>query len=166
MSEISFKPYFLRAVHKWCTDNHYTPEIVVIVDTKTQVPMQFIKDSKIIFNISFEATKKLEIGNDMITFSARFGGISKNIIIPISNIIAIYASENNQGMTFEVPTPDIVSSQITDQFKKPTLKLVTLTTIPTVNTKESYISMQKSSTDVKFLQKELMTGQPILIRIK
>lgn len=102
MSEISTKPYLLRAIYEWCTDNGYTPYIAVLVDGRTRVPMQFVKNGEIVLNISFEATSGLKMDNDLIHFSARFGGVSREISIPVENVIAIYARENGQGMAFEV----------------------------------------------------------------
>ncbi|MBI1890164.1 MAG: ClpXP protease specificity-enhancing factor [Burkholderiales bacterium] len=102
MPETSTKPYLLRAIYEWCGDNGYTPYIAVMVDGRTQVPMQFVKNGEIVLNISFEATSALKMDNDLIHFSARFGGVSRNISIPVDNVIAIYARENGQGMAFEV----------------------------------------------------------------
>ena len=102
MSETSTKPYLLRALYEWCTDNGYTPYIVVAVDASTRVPMEFVKNGEIVLNISFEATGNLKMDNDWITFKARFGGIAREIEIPVDNVSAIYARENGQGMAFEV----------------------------------------------------------------
>ncbi|MFJ3047547.1 ClpXP protease specificity-enhancing factor [Herbaspirillum chlorophenolicum] len=103
MPEVSTKPYLLRAIYEWCTDNGFTPHIAVVVDGRTRVPMQFVKNGEIVLNISFEATSSLKMENDSISFSARFGGVSKDILIPVENVIAIYARENGQGMAFEAP---------------------------------------------------------------
>jgi stringent starvation protein B len=103
MSEISTKPYLLRAIYEWCTDNGYTPYLAALVDGQTQVPMQFVKNGEIVLNISFNATSGLKMENDFIRFSARFGGVSRDILVPVENVIAIYARENGQGMAFEVP---------------------------------------------------------------
>ena len=102
MSETSTKPYLLRALYEWCTDNGFTPYIVVSVDAYTRVPMEFVKNGEIVLNISFEATGNLKMDNDLITFKARFGGVSRSIEIPVDNVSAIYARENGQGMAFEV----------------------------------------------------------------
>jgi stringent starvation protein B len=102
MSEISTKPYMLRAIYEWCTDNGYTPHIAVAVDAQTQVPMQFVRNGEIVLNISFDATSGLKMDNDLINFSARFGGVARQISVPVANVIAIYAQENNQGMAFDV----------------------------------------------------------------
>jgi len=104
MPEVSTKPYLLRAIYEWCTDNGYTPHIAVVVDASTRVPMQFVKNGEIVLNISFEATSGLKMDNDFINFSARFGGVSRDISVPVENVIAIYARENGQGMAFEAPS--------------------------------------------------------------
>lgn len=102
MSEISTKPYLLRAIYEWCTDNGYTPYLAAAVDTRTRVPREFVKNGEIVLNISFAATSGLKMENDFIYFNARFGGISREIAIPVENVVAIYARENGQGMAFEV----------------------------------------------------------------
>ncbi|ANB74138.1 ClpXP protease specificity-enhancing factor [Paraburkholderia phytofirmans] len=102
MQETSTKPYLLRALYEWCTDNGYTPHIAVRVDNQTRVPRQFVRDNEIVLNISFEATSQLQMGNEWIEFSARFSGKSHKIEVPIANILAIYARENGQGMAFPV----------------------------------------------------------------
>jgi stringent starvation protein B len=101
MSEISTKPYLLRAIYEWCTDSGYTPYLAVKVDTATTVPMEYVKHGEIVLNISFGATSGLKMDNDSIRFHARFGGVSREIFIPVNNVMAIYANENGQGMAFE-----------------------------------------------------------------
>jgi stringent starvation protein B len=103
MPEISTKPYMLRAIYEWCTDNGYTPYLAVKVDGQTRVPTQFVKNGEIVLNISFEATSGLKMENDSIHFNARFGGVSREIFVPVANVVAIYARENGQGMAFDVP---------------------------------------------------------------
>ena len=106
MSETSTKPYLLRALYEWCTDNGYTPYIVVAVDTRTRVPAEFVKNGEIVLNISFDATGNLKMDNDFIHFKARFGGVAREIELPVENVSAIYARENGQGMAFEVKRED------------------------------------------------------------
>ncbi|MTV41593.1 ClpXP protease specificity-enhancing factor [Duganella radicis] len=101
MSEISTKPYLLRAIYEWCTDSGYTPYLAVKVDAATTVPMEYVKKGEIVLNISFGATSGLKMDNDSIRFHARFGGVSREIFIPVNNVMAIYANENGQGMAFE-----------------------------------------------------------------
>ncbi|QCP51177.1 ClpXP protease specificity-enhancing factor [Trinickia violacea] len=102
MQEISTKPYLLRALYEWCTDNGYTPHIAVRVDQNTRVPRQFVHNDEIVLNISFEATSQLQMGNEWIEFSARFSGKSHKIEVQVANVLAIYARENGQGMAFPV----------------------------------------------------------------
>jgi stringent starvation protein B len=102
MSEISTKPYLLRAIYEWCTDNGYTPYLAAMVDANTRVPREFVKNGEIVLNISFTATSGLKMENDFINFNARFGGVAREISVPVENVVAIYARENGQGMAFEV----------------------------------------------------------------
>jgi stringent starvation protein B len=100
----STRPYLLRALHDWCTDNGFTPYIAVFVDASVQVPMEYVKNNEIVLNVGFEATSALKLGNEFIEFKARFGGSSREIIVPVDHVIAIYARENGQGMAFPMPT--------------------------------------------------------------
>src|ERR1700750_2794578 len=102
MQEISTKPYLLRALYEWCTDNGFTPHIAVRVDNGTRAPRQFVRNDEIVLNISFEATSQLQMGNEWIEFSARFSGKSHKIEVQVANVLAIYARENGQGMAFPV----------------------------------------------------------------
>ena len=100
----STRPYLIRALHDWCTDNGFTPYIAVFVDARVQVPSEYVKNNEIVLNVGFEATSALKLGNETIEFKARFGGSSREIIVPIDHVIAIYARENGQGMAFPMPT--------------------------------------------------------------
>ena len=103
MAEIpSTKPYLIRAIHEWCLDQGYTPYLAVSVDARTRVPREHVKDGQIVLNLGPEATHQLVMGNELITFSARFNGVAQVLSIPVENIAAIYARENGQGMAFEV----------------------------------------------------------------
>jgi stringent starvation protein B len=102
MAETSTKPYMLRALHEWCTDNGYTPQIAVQVDANTMVPPAHIRDGQITLNIGTLATNRLVIGNDAIEFQARFSGVTENLYVPIGAVTAIYARETGAGMGFEV----------------------------------------------------------------
>ena len=129
----STKPYFLRAMYEWCLDNGYTPHLAVSVDAQTRVPQAYVKDGEIVLNINYSATKDLLIGNDAVTFSARFGGTPFDIYLPIEAVRGIFARENGQGMFFE---PSEESEEMADDErpeeppqppagpKKPSLKLV------------------------------------------
>ncbi|OYV00362.1 MAG: ClpXP protease specificity-enhancing factor [Burkholderiales bacterium PBB5] len=100
----STRPYLIRALHDWCTDNGFTPYIAVHVSRTVQVPMEYVKNNEIVLNVGFEATSGLKLGNDFIEFKARFGGHSREILVPVDHVVAIYARENGQGMAFPVPT--------------------------------------------------------------
>lgn len=100
----STRPYLIRALHDWCTDNGFTPYLAVFVDRLVQVPMEYVKNNEIVLNVGFEATSGLKLGNDFIEFRARFGGVSRDIVVPVDHVVAIYARENGQGMAFPVPT--------------------------------------------------------------
>jgi stringent starvation protein B len=101
MPEISTKPYLLRAIYEWCTDNGFTPYISVKVSAGVQVPMEFVRKGEIVLNIAFDATSGLKMDNAGINFKARFGGVSREIYVPIANVQAIFARENGQGMVFD-----------------------------------------------------------------
>ncbi|HUX63463.1 ClpXP protease specificity-enhancing factor [Sulfuricella sp.] len=139
MSELSTKPYLIRAIYEWCTDSGLTPHLVVAVGKHTRVPMEFAKDGQIVLNVSQGATRNLLIGNDLIQFSARFNGASRDIEVPIDAVVSIYARENAQGLSFaleeeaggvdETPLGDVASSPSPDDEpptprSKPQLKIV------------------------------------------
>src|SRR6267142_7032397 len=105
MSEIPTKPYLLRALFEWCVDNGYTPHLAVKVDSRTQVPLEYVKNGEITLNISPNAVHKLQMGNEQIEFSARFGGVARQISVPIANVFALYARETGHGMTFDTDSP-------------------------------------------------------------
>jgi stringent starvation protein B len=102
---LSTKPYLIRAIHEWCTDSGYRAYIAVSVDSRTVVPREFVRGGEIVLNVSPAATNRLQLGNDLIEFEARFGGVARAVSIPIDNVSAIYAQETGQGMAFEVPKP-------------------------------------------------------------
>lgn len=95
-------PYLVRAIHEWCVDNGLTPHILVVAGNSTVLPMEYVKNGEIVLNLSYNATKNLQIENEAISFSARFGGVSKDLYIPITSVKGIFARENGQGMFFEV----------------------------------------------------------------
>jgi stringent starvation protein B len=96
----STRPYLIRALYEWCTDNGLTPFIAVLVDETVRVPNEYVKDGEIVLNISFDATSSLNMGNDYIEFKGRFGGVARDIFVPVDRVVAIYARENGQGMAF------------------------------------------------------------------
>lgn len=99
----STRPYLIRALYEWCADNGFTPYLAVQVDDTVQVPREYVKDGEIVLNVSVDATSGLQIGNEIVAFSARFAGKSREIMVPIDRVIAIYARENGQGMAFPRP---------------------------------------------------------------
>jgi stringent starvation protein B len=115
MAEISTKPYLIRALYEWCADNGYRPYIAVAVDERTLVPREFVRNGEIVLNISAAATNRLSIGNELLEFEARFGGVARQVSIPIENVSAIFAQENGHGMAFEVPkTPSQAQGEAHD----------------------------------------------------
>ncbi len=103
MAEVSTKPYLIRAIYDWCTDSGFTPYVAVAVDETVRVPAEFVKNGEIVLNVSALATSRLAIDNDAISFQARFGGVPRDVHVPMARVIAVYARENGQGMAFEVP---------------------------------------------------------------
>ena len=102
----STRPYLIRALHEWCSDNGFTPYLVVAVDSRVRVPQEFVQDGQIVLNTSYEATSHLQLGNDTIEFKARFGGVPRDVKVPIDHVLAIYARENGSGMAFDPPEPE------------------------------------------------------------
>ncbi len=98
----STRPYLIRAIHQWCTDQGQTPYMVVWVDENVQVPMEFVKNNEIVLNVGYGATQGLNIENDWISFSARFGGISREIWVPVGNVLSIFSRDSGEGMGFEL----------------------------------------------------------------
>ena len=120
----STKPYLIRALHEWCSDNGFTPFIAVFVDGRVEVPMEFVKNDEIVLNLSSEACHQLDLGNEWVSFQARFGGVPKRVMVPVTHVLAIYARENGQGMSFPFdgaknPDPSNTSDDASDAPKKP-----------------------------------------------
>jgi len=105
----STRPYLIRAIYEWCTDNGYTPHIVVSVNADVRVPAEFVKNGEMVLNVSFDATSGLQLGNEFIEFKGRFGGVARDIFVPVVRVSAIYARENGQGMAF--PVGDLAVAQ-------------------------------------------------------
>lgn len=135
----STKPYMVRAIHEWCVDNGCTPHLLVAVDNQTRVPMAYVKDGEIVLNLNYTATKDLHIDNEIITFSARFGGVSQNLYVPMSAVKGIFARETGQGMFFEIEaslpvaelkgTSKTGSEPASDEIKPTNIKKPTLTIV-------------------------------------
>ncbi len=107
MSEPSTKPYLIRAIYEWCNDSGYTPLLAVHVDAHTRVPAEFVKNNEIVLNVSALATSQLQMGNETIEFQARFNGKARAIVVPVTNVAAIFARENGRGMAFDLNDPAV-----------------------------------------------------------
>lgn len=148
----STRPYLIRALYEWCTDNGFTPFIAVLVDERVRVPNEFVKDGEIVLNISFDATSALKLGNDYIEFKGRFGGVARDILVPIDRVLAIYARENGQGMAF----PLLASSAATSTPPATEVQPVALTTV----------TSDKSDTTSPDGTRPNGGGRPSLTRVK
>ena len=129
----------VRAIHEWCMDNGCTPHLLVAVDSHTRVPIAYVKNGEIVLNVNYSATKDLQINNEAISFSARFGGVSQNLYVPMHAVKGIFARENGQGMFFEIEEPSLTVAGVNQSMatkeatsedkssinnKKPTLTIV------------------------------------------
>ncbi len=123
----SRRPYLLRAMHEWMTDNGQTPHIVVDPGVAgVEVPEQHVEEGKIILNLSYAATSGLRLGNELIEFEARFAGVARNVSIPVQGVLGIYARETGQGMIFteEDPTPEPPDGDVGGEPRRSHLKVV------------------------------------------
>lgn len=108
MTVPSTKPYLIRAIYEWCAEAGLTPYLSVKVDQNTRVPLEYVKNGEIVLNISMSATRNLTISNDLVQFSARFNGVSREVSVPVYAITGIFSRENGQGLFFqpeEAPAP-------------------------------------------------------------
>ncbi|MBN9133651.1 MAG: ClpXP protease specificity-enhancing factor [Nitrosospira multiformis] len=112
MRDLSTKPYLIRAIYEWCSDCGYTPYISIKVDDNTRVPDEYIKNGEIILNISHDAAHHLTLGNEVIQFSARFAGVSREISIPVTTVQGVFAKETARGMIFP---PEVESNASQDE---------------------------------------------------
>ena len=129
----SRRPYLVRAMHEWMTDNGQTPHIVVDATAAgVEVPAAYVKDGRIVLNVSWQATQGLRLGNDLIEFSARFGGVPNAVRLPAAAVLGIYARETGQGLVFQEesdtepspPTGTTPTSTSTDDARRPKLRVV------------------------------------------
>lgn len=116
MSELSTRPYLIRAIHEWCTDSALTPYLAVRVNDKTEVPMAFVKEGEITLNMGSGAVRNLELGNEYISCNGRFSGTPFQLLIPVDAVIGIFAKETGQGLVFQAndfqePPPDTADTQ-------------------------------------------------------
>ena len=107
MSEQTAKPYLVRAIYEWCSDQGFTPYLAVRVNAQTRVPQGFVKNGEIVLNISATATRHLKIDNDSIRFSARFNGVSHEVHVPLDAVAGIFARETGYGFAFAVGTEGV-----------------------------------------------------------
>jgi stringent starvation protein B len=150
------RPYLLRALHEWCTDNGYTPYVVVVVDETVQVPAEYVKNGEIVLNVSYDATAGMTLGNDYIEFKARFGGVSREIIVPVSRVMAIYARENGQGMSFPMGQATVTAASPAQQLAE---------SRPVLSAVETSNAIQNSDNEPP-TNPSAPTGRPTLTRIK
>lgn len=130
MSDLSTRPYLIRAIYEWCVDGGLTPYLAVRVNEQTEVPPAYVKDGEIVLNLSAGAVRNLEMGNEFVTCNGRFGGASFDLMVPVEAVIGIFAKETGQGLVFQggdsQPPPS--STQVDEKPKsaprKPQLKIV------------------------------------------
>jgi len=123
------RPYLLRAMHEWVSDSQHTPHVIIDADRPgVAVPRPFVKDGKIVLNLSLTATQNLSLGNEWIEFGARFAGVVHFIRVPIAAVLGIYARETGEGMVFSDqdlgPEPPPQPSAEEDGTRRSHLKLV------------------------------------------
>lgn len=130
------RPYLARAIYEWICDNQLTPYLLVdATQPHTDVPLQFVKDGQIVLNLAPHAVHQLHMSNDAITFSARFGGVAKEIYVPIRAVLGIYARENGQGLFFDpseyedmqetaAPETEQTKQEAEPTKKKPSLRIL------------------------------------------
>ncbi len=116
----STKPYLLRAVYEWCVDNGYTPHISVVVDSRTRVPVEYVRNGEIVLNIGPVAASRLLMGNEVIECTARFSGVANELVIPVAAVASIYARENGNGMSFEPEKKEAASEASGKEAAAPT----------------------------------------------
>jgi stringent starvation protein B len=101
MSDLSTRPYLIRAIYEWCVDSGLTPYLAVRVDEHTEVPRAHVKEGEIVLNLSADAVRNLLMGNEMITCTGRFGGVPFDLMVPVVAVIGIFAKETGQGLVFQ-----------------------------------------------------------------
>lgn len=112
MKMTSTRPYLLRALHEWILDNDLTPYVQVDATMENvEVPQQFVQDGRIVLNLSPASVRNLDLGNEWISFNARFSGSAMQVFLPIQSVLAIYSKENGQGMFFQPEAPEPVAAE-------------------------------------------------------
>jgi len=125
----SHRPYLIRAIREWAIDNHLTPQLLVNAEADgVDVPAECVEDGQIVLNISPQAVDDLEMGNEFIAFSARFGGVSWSVLVPVAAVMAVFDRESRQALSFpQTPAAedeDVKAAKQPEQRRKPNLKLV------------------------------------------
>lgn len=153
----------MRAIYEWCTDNGYTPYLAVKVHgSAVRVPMEFVRNGEIVLNISFGATSGLKMDNEAVTFKARFGGVSRDIYVPVENVQAVYASENGQGMAFDIGPTEEEEQELAEEIPvEQPVRSIGLAAVQTDNSSETNQAEIKNSAET---QKK--AGKPSLKIIK
>ncbi|GAB1407078.1 hypothetical protein MASR1M8_09970 [Thermomonas brevis] len=114
----SQRPYLLRAIYEWIADNGMTPHVLVDASLPgVRVPAHAVKDGRIVLNIAERAVGRLQMGNDALTFSARFAGVSQNVVVPVYAVLAVYSRETGQGMA--MPDEDLPELDANDAAPDP-----------------------------------------------
>ena len=119
---LSAKPQLLRASHEWCTAHGYAPYLLVAVDGTVNIPKEYVKDGQIVLNTSYDATAALQFDDEIISFKARFGGVARDISVPVARVMGLFARETGQGVYFELLAPEVVTS-VSPETVEPTGKL-------------------------------------------
>jgi stringent starvation protein B len=123
------RPYLLRAMHEWMTDSGHTPHVIVDAERAgSEIPLAYVKDGKIVLNLSLTATQRLRLGNEDVEFDARFSGVVQHVRFPLNSVLGIYARETGEGMVFSEadlgPEPPNRPPPDEDRPKRPQLKVV------------------------------------------
>lgn len=105
MGDLSTRPYLIRAIYEWCVDSGLTPYLAVRVNSRTHVPVAYVKDGEIVLNLSAGAVRNLEMDNEFISCNGRFGGTPFDLIVPVEAVIGIFAKETGQGLVFQGGEP-------------------------------------------------------------
>jgi len=131
VSDLSTRPYLIRAIHEWCVDSGLTPYLAVRVNDRTEVPVAYVKEGEIVLNLSVGAVRNLEMGNEIISCNGRFGGASFDLMVPVDAVMGIFAKETGQGLVFQGTDPQQPGPGNTDASsatkpvsKRPQLKIV------------------------------------------
>ena len=129
MTDLSMRPYLIRAIYEWCVDNGFTPYLAVRVDEHTEVPRAHVKNGEIVLNLSADAVRNLLMGNEMITCTGRFGGVSFNLMVPVAAVTGIFSKETGQGLVFQgdvtqSPPPASGVDVVKAKSSRPQLKII------------------------------------------